>query len=84
MQNREEMEVALRIHQLVQKIKDQSMDILTEGGKVAGRALPQPYLIWDILGQSSLGPPKLNSDQSVHVLQHELECLISPSKPTGT
>ena len=84
MQNREEMEVALRIHQLVQKIKDQSMDILTAGGTVAGRALPQPYLIWDILGQTRLGEAKLGPDQSVHVLQHELECLISPSKPTGS
>lgn len=60
------------------------MDILTEGSTIAGRALPQPYLIWDIVGQTRLGEGKYNTDQSVHVLQHELECLVSPSKPTGT
>lgn len=83
MQNREEMEISLRILALLEKIKTQDRELIEATDGLAGRQIPEPYLIWDILGSNEFDN-KQTEDGSVHVVQHELIVNVSKSRPTGS
>ena len=83
MQNREEMEISLRILALLEKIKTQDRELIEATDGLAGRQVPEPYLIWDILGSNEFDN-KQTEDGSVHVVQHELMVNVSKSRPTGS
>jgi hypothetical protein len=76
MQNREEMEISLRILALLEKIKTQDRELIEATDGLAGRQVPEPYLIWDILGSNEFDN-KQTEDGSVHVVQHELMVNVS-------
>ena len=83
MHNREEMEIALRVLQLLEKIKEQNKDLIARTDGMAGRQMPDPYLVWDIIGSNEFDN-KRTEDDMVHVVQHELLANVSPSRPTGS